>query len=80
MVVRPIVTYAATALWPIVKFKTSKVETSKLQRMDCLAITEATKTTPTAANEVLIGLPHSTCSWRLIRPEQVFIDSTAVIN
>jgi hypothetical protein len=61
------------------QIQTSKVKLSKLQRMACLRITGAMKTAPTAAIEVLIGLPHCTCSWRL-RPEQVFIDSTAVIK
>jgi hypothetical protein len=46
MVVRPIVTYAATVWWPSVRFKTSKVEFSKLQRMACLGITGAMKTAP----------------------------------
>jgi hypothetical protein len=55
--IRPIVTYAATVWWSKVKFKTSKVELSKLQRMACLRITGAMKTAPTAAVEVLIGLP-----------------------
>jgi hypothetical protein len=53
MVVRPIVTYATAVWWPRIKFKTSKVELSKLQRMACLGITGAMKTAPTAANEVL---------------------------
>jgi hypothetical protein len=56
-VVRPIVTYAATVWWPRVKFKTSRAELSKLQRVACLGITGAIKTAPTAAMEVLFGLP-----------------------
>jgi hypothetical protein len=32
-------------------------ELSKMQRLVCLAITGAMKTTPTAAMEVLLGLP-----------------------
>jgi hypothetical protein len=56
-VLRPIVTYAATVWWPRVKFKTSQAELSKLQRVACLGITGAIKTTPTAAMEVLLGLP-----------------------
>jgi hypothetical protein len=55
-VLRPIVTYAATAWWPRVKLKTSQAELSKLQRVSCLGITEAIKATPTAAMEVLLGL------------------------
>jgi hypothetical protein len=56
-VVRPIVTYAATVWWPRVKLKTSQAELSKLQRVACLGITEAIKIAPTAAMEVLLGLP-----------------------
>jgi hypothetical protein len=56
MVVRPIVIYAATVWWPRVKFKTSKAELSKLQRMACLGIDGSMKTAPTTAIEVLIGL------------------------
>jgi hypothetical protein len=51
-----IITYAATVWWPRVKFKISKAELSKLQRMTCLGITGAMRTAPTAAIEVLLGL------------------------
>jgi hypothetical protein len=47
--------------------------------MACFGITRTIKTAPTAVIEVLLGLPHCTCNWGL-RPEQAFIDSTAVIN
>jgi hypothetical protein len=43
--------------WPTVKLKTSHAELSKLQRMACLGITGAMRTAPTAAMEVLLGLP-----------------------
>jgi hypothetical protein len=56
MVVIPIVTSAATVWWSRVKFKTSKVELSKLQRMAYLGITGAMRTAPTAATEVLLRL------------------------
>jgi hypothetical protein len=56
-VVRPIVTYAATIWWPRVKPKTSQAELSKLQRMACLGIMGAMRSTPTAAMEVLLGQP-----------------------
>jgi hypothetical protein len=42
---------------PIVKFKTSQAELSKLERVACLGITGEMKTAPTAAMEVLLGLP-----------------------
>jgi hypothetical protein len=54
VVVRPIVTYAATVWWPTFKLKTSQAELSKLQRLACLGITGAMKTTLTAAVEVLL--------------------------
>jgi hypothetical protein len=63
-VVRPIVTYAAAIWWPRVKLKTSRAELSKLQRMACLGITGAVRSAPTAAMEVLLGLPRCICSWR----------------
>jgi hypothetical protein len=45
------------AWWPRVKLKTSQAELSKLQRMACLGITGTMRTVPTAAMEVLPGLP-----------------------
>jgi hypothetical protein len=45
-------------MWlPRVKLKTSQAELSKLQRIPCLGITGAMRTAPTAAMEVLPGLP-----------------------
>jgi hypothetical protein len=43
--------------WPRIKYGTSRAELSKLQRMTCLGITGAMRTAPTAAIEVLLGLP-----------------------
>jgi hypothetical protein len=60
VMVRPIVTYGVTIWWPRVKFKTSQVELNRLQRMACLGITRAMRTAPTAAMEVLLGLPNPT--------------------
>jgi hypothetical protein len=56
VVVRPISTYAATVWCPAVKFRTSRAELSKVQRMASLGIT-GTRTAPTAAIAVLLGLP-----------------------
>jgi hypothetical protein len=67
-VVRTIITYAATIWWPRVKLKKSQGEVGKLQMMVCLGITGAMRTAPTAAMEVLLGLPHCICRWRG-RPE-----------
>lgn len=57
LTVKPPVTYAATGWWPGVKFKTSKAELSKLQRLACLGIIGAIRTPPTAATEVLLRFP-----------------------
>jgi hypothetical protein len=56
VVVRHIVTYAATVWWPRIKYGTSRAELGKLQRMACLGITGAMRTAPTAAIEALLGL------------------------
>ena len=56
-VVRPMITYGSVAWWT----KTQQVGTIRLlnnaQRLACLCITGALKTTPTAAIEVLLNLP-----------------------
>jgi hypothetical protein len=39
------------------KYGTRRAELSKLKRMACLGITGAIRTAPTAATEVLLGLP-----------------------
>jgi hypothetical protein len=36
--------------------KNTKIQLGRIQRMPCLAITEAMKSTPTGAMEVLLGL------------------------
>jgi hypothetical protein len=70
-VVGPIVTYAATVWWPGVKLKTREDKFSKLfvQRMTCLGITGAMQTTLIIAIEVMLELPHCTCSYKW-RPKQ----------
>jgi hypothetical protein len=57
MVVRPIITYAAIIWWPRLKYKTSQAKLSKLQRLAYLGITGTMRMAPTAAIEVLLGLP-----------------------
>jgi hypothetical protein len=57
MVVRPVITYASTVWWPRIRYTTCRAKLSKLQRLACLGITGAMKTAPTAAIEVLLGLP-----------------------
>jgi len=53
MVTSPILTYSSMVWWLRVK-NVSRMELSKLQRLACLAITGAMKTTPTAATEILL--------------------------
>jgi hypothetical protein len=55
MVMRLILTYGSTVWWPRVRYNISRMELNKL----CLALTGVVKTTPTAAMEVLLGLPPS---------------------
>jgi hypothetical protein len=43
------------------KYNVNKTELSKIQKLACLAITGAIKMIPTAAMEVLLGLPCSSC-------------------
>jgi hypothetical protein len=43
--------------WPRLKYKTNQAKLSKLQRLACLGGTGAMRTAPTAAIEVLLGLP-----------------------
>jgi hypothetical protein len=57
VVVRHIITYAPTAWWPRVKYRTSRAELRKLQKMACLGITGAIRTAPAAAIEVLLEPP-----------------------
>ena len=51
------VTHAAVVWWSRVGLGVTKTMLGRLQRLACLAITGATRTTPTAAMEVLLGLP-----------------------
>src|SRR5262249_51788045 len=55
--VRPYVFYGATAWWPRIMTKTSVKQLSKLQRTALLSMTGAMDSTPTAAMEVLLGIP-----------------------
>jgi hypothetical protein len=57
MVVRPIITYAATVWCPRVTFKINRSNLSKLQRLTFLGITGAIRADATAATEVLFELP-----------------------
>lgn len=56
-VVRPIITYAAPVWWLKTEQKTVQLKLQKIQRMACLGITGAMRTTPSSALEVLLDLP-----------------------
>jgi hypothetical protein len=65
--------------WCRANFKRSNVELNAFQRMLCLGNTGAMKTFRTSAIEVFLQSLHSICSWGL-RPEQLLIDSAAVVS
>ncbi|XP_028161440.1 uncharacterized protein LOC114353581 [Ostrinia furnacalis] len=55
--VRPIILYGSIVWWPRIRLQTCRTALGKLQRTACLAITSAFRTTPTAALEIILGLP-----------------------
>jgi hypothetical protein len=55
-VIRPSIFHGALVWWPKVMQTTTKIQLGRTQRMACLAITGAMKSTPTAAMEVLLDL------------------------
>jgi hypothetical protein len=56
-IVRPTITFASVIWWPGCQTASTKKKLSKVQRLACLGITGALRTTPTGAMEVLVGLP-----------------------
>ena len=56
-VIRPSVTFASLVWWPGCQTACAKNKLSKIQRLACLGITGAMRTTPTHALEALICLP-----------------------
>ena len=56
-VVRPMLCYAAAVWWPRVCLGVSRMMLNHVQRVACLGIAGAMRTTPTAALEVLLDLP-----------------------
>jgi ribonuclease HI len=59
-VVRPMITYGSLVWWPKLEQRTAELELTKLQRLACLCITGAMRSTPTAALETLLNLPSLT--------------------
>jgi hypothetical protein len=56
-IVRPTISFASFVWWPGCQTASTKNKLSEVQRLACLGITGAFRTTPTGAMEVLIGLP-----------------------
>ena len=53
---RPTLTYAAVIWWSRARYVTVSRQFTHVQRLACLYITGATRKTPTAAMELLVGL------------------------
>ena len=56
-VIRPMLCYGAIVWWPRTRLKTEMTHMSHVQRLVCLAVTGAMKSTPTAAMEAVLCLP-----------------------
>jgi len=56
-IIRPSVTFASLVWWPSCQTTSAKRKLSRVQRLACLGITGAMRTTPTTAVEALICLP-----------------------
>jgi len=56
-IIRPSVTFASLVWWPGCQTASAKKKLSRIQRLACLGITGAMRTTPTNAVEALICLP-----------------------
>ena len=55
-IIRPMITHAAVVWWPQVKLGVARAMLSRVQRLACLALTGAIRTSPTATLEVITGL------------------------
>ena len=55
-VIRPIVTYGAVVWWTKTQQTTTATRLNSLQRLACLCISGAMKSTPTAALEIILGI------------------------
>jgi len=56
-ILRPSITFASLVWWPGCQTASAKKKLSRIQRLACLGITGAMRTTPTNAVEALICLP-----------------------
>ncbi|XP_063707917.1 uncharacterized protein LOC134836669, partial [Culicoides brevitarsis] len=57
MIIRPMISYAASAWWTKTETESAKRKLSKLQRLALLMVTRAMRSTPTSALEKLTGTP-----------------------
>ena len=57
MVIRPMLTYAPVVWWPQINYSTVDMQLEHVQRLACLYITGAMRTSPTIALEMITGLP-----------------------
>jgi hypothetical protein len=55
-IVRPTISFASLVWWPGCQTASTKNKLSKVQRLACLGIMGALRTTPTGAIEALVGL------------------------
>jgi hypothetical protein len=55
--VRPTISFASLEWWPGCQTASTRNKLSKAQRLACLGITGAFRTTPTGVVEALVGLP-----------------------
>jgi hypothetical protein len=56
-IVHPTISFASLVWWPGRQKASTKNKLNKVQRLACLGITGALRTTPTGAMKVLVGLP-----------------------
>jgi len=73
-IIRPSVTFASLVWWPGCQTACAKRKLNRVQRLACLWITGAMRTTPSNAVEALICLPHWIW-WFRVRLGQLRIDS-----
>jgi hypothetical protein len=57
IIVRLTISFASLVWWPGCQIASTRKKLSKVQRLTCLGITGAFRTTPTGAMEALVGLP-----------------------
>lgn len=69
-IIRPIVSYGSIVWWKRVELTTVQKSLEKFQRMICIGISGAMRTTPTAAMEVILSM----------LPLHIFLEQTAMIT